>query len=235
MSIWKQEETAGYRHENKYLFSTRQMEALALRLRQVLRMDEHTDGDGVYHISSLYFDDYENAALHQTQTGVPQRDKFRIRMYNGNKEDMHLEKKSRRGGMTLKASCPISQEDCRAILRGELLDLSPDRPAVWRQFAGLQRSRLLRPACVVDYDRVAFVYEPGNVRVTLDCNVSAGTWTEDFLEGMPMMPVLEQDRHILEVKYDALLPSVVDGLLLSGAMLPSSFSKYALSREATGR
>lgn len=235
MNVWKQEAAQGYRHENKYLFSTRQMEALALRIRQVMRMDEHAGGDGVYHISSLYFDDYENLALYQTQTGVPQRDKFRIRMYNGHRGDMYLEKKSRRGGMTHKDSCSISLEDCRAVLQGELLDLSPERPAVWRRFAGLQRSRLLRPACVVDYDRVAYVYEPGNVRVTMDRNVSAGTWTEDFLEGMPMMPVLEMDQHILEVKYDAMLPSVVDGLLLSGAMLPSSFSKYALSREATGR
>ena len=40
----------------------------------------------------------------------------------------------------------------------------------------------LQPKTIVDYTREAFVYAPGNVRVTLDYNIRTGITGTDFLK-----------------------------------------------------
>ena len=51
---------------------------------------------------------------------------------------------------------------------------------------------------MVDYDREAFVWQPGNIRVTLDSDIRAGLSPERFLS--PGVPELTAAEAVLEVK-----------------------------------
>lgn len=83
-----------WRHEDKYLVSELELKLLYARLRGLMRPDEHTTHKGFYHISSLYFDDWENSMLWQNVNGVNHRVKYRIRLYENGL--LFLEEKSKK-------------------------------------------------------------------------------------------------------------------------------------------
>ena len=85
----------GYRHENKFFVSIAEALDIASKLQGVMKYDPHADRLGKYIISSVYFDNYENRALKASETGVPRREKFRIRAYNRNDDYIKLEKKEK--------------------------------------------------------------------------------------------------------------------------------------------
>ena len=60
------------------------------------------------------------------------------------------------------------------------------------------RGRVKNLRTVVDYDREAFVWQPGNIRVTLDSDIRAGLSPERFLS--PGVPELTAAEAVLEVK-----------------------------------
>ena len=81
-----------YRHELKYLVDERDLILLENRLKTVMKTDRHCE-NGVYEIRSVYFDDYKDSALNQNLMGISPRFKYRIRIYNGEKSYIRLEKK----------------------------------------------------------------------------------------------------------------------------------------------
>ena len=71
------------------------------------------------------------------------------------------------------------------------------------------RGKGLRPKTIVCYDREAFVYAPGNVRITLDRNLYTGLGSIDFLNTeIKGIKAMDSSR-VLEVKYDEFLPDLV--------------------------
>ena len=88
----------------------------------------------------------------------------------------------------------------------------------------------LRPRTVVCYDREAFTYAPGNVRVTLDRNIRTGLNCLDFLrpERFPLKPL--EGLTVLEVKYDDFLPELVRMAVQTPGRRAGACSKYALCR-----
>ena len=68
------------RHELKYFIHPAEVEALRARLRPVLKMDSHCRGGKPYVIRSLYFVDIDYSAYFDKQSGVMNRDKYRIRI-----------------------------------------------------------------------------------------------------------------------------------------------------------
>ena len=56
---------------------------------------------------------------------------------------------------------------------------------------------------------------------------------DKFLNGDYLkVPVLEKGKHVLEVKFDEILPSHIKNLIQSKVLLQRSFSKYYLGRLA---
>ena len=89
----------------------------------------------------------------------------------------------------------------------------------------------LKPTTVVDYEREAYLYEHGNVRITFDCKVQTSLRNTDmFNKNLPMVDVLDQNEVILEVKYDEYLPAVIKMLLQGIHTRHEAYSKYQLSR-----
>jgi len=84
---------------------------------------------------------------------------------------------------------------------------------------------------IVEYDRVPFVHPDGNVRITMDLNISSSNQIERFLEPqIARRPVMPAGQHILEVKFDEFLPDYIKNSLELGNLRQTSFSKFYLCR-----
>ena len=80
----------------------------------------------------------------------------------------------------------------------------------------------------MEYDRVHYVYAPGNVRVTVDKNIRSGAASTNLFGDIPLVPVSSMD--VLEVKFDAYLPDIVRMLTAGLESRRTAVSKYALCR-----
>ncbi len=218
-----------FRHEWKHQLRYSDMIILRQRLSAVMKRDEHAV-DGKYEIRSLYFDNIQDKALREKLDGVNRREKFRIRFYNGDPSLIHLEKKSKLGGLGNKQSVTITAGEAQMIACGET-DFMRDenRPLLFELYTKM-KSEGLRPKTVVDYTREPFTFAAGNVRVTLDYHIRTGLFVTDFLNPtLPTIPVPD-DPIILEVKWDDFLPTIIRDAVNIDGRRTSAFSKYAACR-----
>ena len=107
------------RHEQKYFISPKQYYLLSDALDKVLWRDPNGDENNEYHIRSLYFDNLADKALREKIDGVNEREKFRIRYYNGDTSFIHLEKKVKRDGLGYKLTETITAEEAQRIVNGD--------------------------------------------------------------------------------------------------------------------
>ena len=218
-----------YRHEWKHMINHADKIAIRQRLRAVAQVDANA-ADGRYLIRSLYFDNISDKALREKLDGVNRREKFRIRYYNGNTDQIHLEKKSKWNGLGTKDRTLLTADEAQRIVDGDLSwMIRSDRPLVQELYVKMN-SQGLRPKTIVDYTREPFVYAPGNVRVTLDYNIRTGLLCTDFLNPDCITIPAGAGETILEVKWDEYLPSVIRDAVQLGSRQLSAFSKYAACR-----
>ena len=218
-----------YRHEWKHEISYADLLSIRQRLRAVAQADPHVR-DGKYLIRSLYFDNLNDKALREKIDGVNRREKFRIRYYNGDPSLIHLEKKSRLNGLGTKFSAQLTAEEAQRIVDGDLdWMMDPDRPLLQELYCKM-RYQGMRPKTIVDYTREPFIYGPGNVRVTFDYNIRTGLGCTDFLNPDCITVPAPDAGIILEVKWDAFLPSVIRDAVQTPGRRVTAFSKYAQCR-----
>ncbi len=218
-----------YRHEVKHEISYGDLLVIRTRMRAIARLDPHAI-DGKYLIRSLYFDSPSDRALREKIDGVNRREKFRIRYYNLDPSVIHLEKKSRLNGLGTKYSAPLSKEEAQAIADGEIEWMKKaDRPLI-RELYVRMRFQSLRPKTIVDYEREPFIFDPGNVRVTLDHNIRTGLRRTDFLDPECVTIPAKDAPVILEVKWDAYLPDIIRDAAGLRGVRSNAFSKYACCR-----
>lgn len=222
-----------FRHELKYICSEGELQQILHRIAPLCRPDVHAGPDGIYHIRSVYFDDLQNRYYYENEIGTDPREKFRIRIYNGSDRRITLECKKKERSMTHKDSCPLTLEQYHRILEGTLDPAAADNPLL-RRFCGLQQQASLQPKVIVAYDRTPFVYDFGNVRITLDRNIGSTTDIGGFFDPhLPLRPILPTGKHVLEVKYDQLLPDFLYNAMNLGSLRQTNFSKYYLCRKFT--
>ncbi len=205
---------------------------LKVRLAGLLLPDPHAGKDGVYNIRSLYFDDYYDSCLRENEAGTDPREKFRIRIYNHSSERISLELKKKVRGKTQKLSCPLSEEQCCGLMEGRPPAVGAETPALLNKLGVQMRTKLMKPKVIVEYERVPYICPLGNVRITMDENISSSGRTDLFLEErIPLRPVLEAGQHVLEVKYDEYLPDAVYRTIQLAGLRQTAFSKYYLCRK----
>ena len=205
---------------------------IASRLKTVMPLDIHQNGNA-YLIRSLYFDDILDRCMDENDAGVDQRQKFRIRMYGPHAQPIHLEIKEKSNSMNKKLSCDLTETECRQIIEGTLpLGFDQRRPLTQLQLQ--MRCALMRPKVIIEYERTAFVHPTGNVRITFDRNIMASRHCKEFFaDRLPgAVPLLPVGIHVLEVKYDELLPDFIAKALEIGKLQQTAFSKYYLGRLA---
>lgn len=214
------------RHEIKSRLLPAEAAALRARLLAVMRRDPHTRADGTYDIHSVYLDTPSRRALTEKQVGMPVRHKYRIRYYNENREFFQLERKSKVGSLCDKVGCALTRPEIDRLMAGDVGWMADcDRPLA-REVYLRMRGELLAPSVQVHYRREAFIYGPGNVRVTLDSDIRTGLWDVDFLSpGQPRIRTQSDDFVLLEVKFDNYLPEIIRDITCCRCR-PMSFSKF---------
>ncbi|GEM_PF-119579 len=212
-----------FRYERKYYLSPDNAAILRQRVSCLLQRDRHSNGK--YRISSLYFDDIYDTALHEKQSGVFTRDKWRMRWYNDQLDPIHLERKHKEGELGLKLHARVSEGQYHRLCAGDMSVAAGQKGDVWEAFYRLHCTNCLRPVTTVIYEREAFSYAPGNVRITFDSDLRAST------PGSAVsVPICTDGLTILELKYDSFLPAVVEGLLSGTQFTQLSLSKYVMAR-----
>lgn len=222
-----------YRHELKFRITYGEYLILRQKLKTVMKSDPYTDEKGFYTIRSIYFDNINDKALREKNNGVPQREKFRIRYYNDDFSFLTLEKKIKHNALTMKIDAPITEQECRKILDGDLDFMLNHENELVRELYCKMQSQRLRPRVLVSYMREPFIYDAGNVRVTFDFNVRTTLWHREFLE-QKIHDISAMDgigEMILEVKYDAFLPEIISHLIQSDGLRQDAFSKYGACRK----
>ncbi|HIS69231.1 MAG TPA: polyphosphate polymerase domain-containing protein [Candidatus Gallacutalibacter stercoravium] len=218
------------RHEFKHQINLREDLVLSQRLKKLFLHDKNAGPDGTYRVTSLYFDTPYDGALREKIDGVNRREKFRLRYYGGDLSFIRLEKKFKVNGLCGKRSARITQEQAQRVLCGDFgFLLNCGEPLLIEFYSKLQ-GKGLRPKTIVRYDREAFLYAPGNVRITLDRNIRTGLGSVDFFNLKNFhLRVLEQST-VLEVKYDAFLPDLVRMAVQVPGRQAAACSKYAACR-----
>lgn len=223
-----------YRVENKYCCTNQESYQLQRRLDAVLRADCNGDGEEGYCVDSLYFDDFADTCLADATEGNDNRRKYRIRIYNHVPDTIKLEVKENRNNKILKRTRCITAEELERLMHGECIkdSSSPNDPALLFNMA--IRTQGLRPKVIVAYERKAYIYPPGNVRITFDRNIRASRETEAFgMQGISY-DFLEGQDSVLEIKYDEFLPQFILQLMETGSLRQVSYSKYRICRERYG-
>ncbi|MBR4206379.1 MAG: polyphosphate polymerase domain-containing protein [Clostridia bacterium] len=220
---------AKYRHEFKYFINACDRELLSRRLGTVMKKDPHTTADGTYVIRSLYFDNFTDTAYFEKVNGGNPRAKFRIRIYNGDDSFISLEKKVKCNDLTQKLQARITREECEKIIAGDIDWMLNDGRGVVAELYAKMRGIMLRPKTLVEYTRTPFIYEPAEVRVTLDCDIRTGIFSNNLFDPFPCVPTDSFD--VLEVKYNEFLPNVVRYLINPICRSRQSSSKYEICRQ----
>ena len=227
------------RHELKFLITRTQVEVLRRTLGAVLTLDPNAvKNGGSYHIRSLYFDTVFDDALYDKISGVKDRDKYRMRIYNLSDKEVFLECKTKVGTLISKRSVKIPRTLAEQIIACDPSGLENTRSGLLRDVYREMRTRLLHPVVIVDYEREAYLHPAEEVRITLDMQVRTGLNSVDlFNPRVPTIPVLDHDETVLEVKYNRVLPPYIVQLLSFACpeAVQTAVSKYTLCRRYEGK
>ena len=203
-----------------------------------MHLDSHCVDGKPYVIRSLYLDDVDDSAYYDKVSGVMARDKYRIRIYRHYDKEIFLERKRKLGDLIQKSSVQITRRLCEQIMDGDPRGLQTSSSPLIQDVYVQMRTRLLRPAVIVDYEREAYLHPAENVRITFDLRLRSGLHsTELFNPDLPTVCPHDGNVEILEVKFDEYLPDHIRALLDGIQADRSAVSKYVLCRryEPLGR
>lgn len=225
-----------YRHELKFFCSELDLQVIENKIKHLCMKDPYAGTEGIYRIRSMYFDTYDSGCYQENAAGVDNRSKYRIRIYNCSDEVIKLERKGSIRDRKYKDSCSITRNQCEQIMQGYPVGNIMPKQEVLREFLAERQMELLSPCVIVEYVRTPYIYPAGNVRITFDRYITSSKSMKFFEKDIPGRGIMPQNMHILEVKYDEVLPAAIRELLNESCSLyRTSYSKYALCREYSVR
>ena len=219
------------RHELKYFITPAEMSVLRNVLTPVMQLDPSGNENNEYHIRSLYFDTINDDALEEKIAGVGNRKKYRMRIYNFSDKVIKLECKSKYGDLISKQSVSIPRDLAEQLIAGDPEGLQRMRHPLLHDVYREMKTRLLRPAVIVDYVREAYIHPAEDVRITFDKTLRTGLYSHDiFNPSIPTYPVFDDPVEILEVKFNEFLPTYIQAILSGVTAQRSAISKYTWCR-----
>lgn len=218
------------RVEDKYILPPGDYLEMDRRLNAILPPDLNGSPEG-YRISSLYFDDLYDTNYYDTVSGNPIRRKFRIRIYNDSFDSIKLEVKTKQYSRIQKEACFITPDEMNCLINGMPVAWGPTRNDPRTLFNEAILERGLRPKVVITYNRKAYIYPAGEVRITFDRAVRATDRVECFGNPETVYDFPPDENNVLEVKYNEFLPDFLAQTLEVNSMWQISYSKYRICRE----
>lgn len=226
------QELSVFRSENKYLLSYAEALDLQRRLDVLLTRDAHSGPNG-YLVRSLYFDSANNIDFSTKLAGTELRKKIRLRTYDPAGPACKLELKEKNGDLQHKRSLLLTRAESQRLCQGELGVLVPHfcRSESAASLYKIMALGAYRPAALIEYDRIAYVYPRFDTRITFDMRVRSNEARLDLFDPYPCYTPVLDGQVILEVKYDRTLMGFLSGLLRPYCLTRVSVSKYCFGRK----
>lgn len=219
------------RHELKYFINNIEYHSLVNRLKYALRVDKFSLPHKGYFIRSLYFDSFDDECLYEKLAGVQFRKKYRLRIYDPDGEVVKFEIKNKYNNQIFKETASISKDSSKEIIAGNYDELLKYNNPVLNKIYIDFKKKQYRPKVIVEYERDAYIFDHFHIRITIDKNLrSNATCFDLFSKDIHSLPVITERKHILEIKYNLILPEYIRNLIQIQSMERSAISKYALSR-----
>ena len=136
------------------------------------------------------------------------------------------------GSLCLKYDARLTEEECRRLLSGDTAFMRDHPRELVRELYAKMTYQGLRPRVLVSYVREPYVFPAGNVRVTFDSRIRTTLFHREFLtEQVSDISATDAPGDmILEVKYDAFLPELIQDLIQVPGIRQQAFSKYGACR-----
>ena len=215
-------QTCFRRYEKKYLLTKAQYLAVRLGMAAYMKPDAHPR----YSITNIYYDT-EHYDLIRASLGKPvYKEKLRLRSYGvpDNRDDVFVEIKKKYDGVVYKRRVTMPMQDAARWLQGTAEGNSSQ---ISREIDWLLRVNRPEPKVMIAYDREAWAAsDGGELRITFDTALRARENDVDLRCGDHGVPLLSDDRILMEIKIPGAAPLWLSRLLSENHIFPTTFSKY---------
>lgn len=218
-----------FRKELKYLLPRKTALFLQRQLSCVMERDAHGQ-EGRYRIRSQYYDSVWDSDLCDNLAGLFEKRKIRLRIYSLEDQRVKLEYKCKNGADSVKYSMNITKAEALRMENGDISFLTEyDNPLAVRIFYRMMEGAY-RPKALIDYERLAFAYPAGDVRITFDTDICGSMTAHGLFETAASNPVSNTEQVLMEVKYTGFLPETIASILKEADLLTTGNSKYSIVR-----
>ena len=218
-----------FRKEIKYLIDRKSSIILQQKLDTIMERDIHGE-NGRYFIRSQYYDSIDDRDLWDNLDGIYEKRKIRLRIYSLSDTTVKLEFKCKNGVDGVKYSIPISREEALRMEQGDAsFLLNYETELAMRLYLRITRG-CYRPKTIIDYQRLAFTYPAGDVRITFDTDIRGASYPYGLFENTGTVALGGTNKELMEVKYTGFLPDTIAEVLKEADELSTSHSKYSRAR-----
>ena len=212
------------RHELKYILTKEQKEHILEGIRPYMSLDQY----GRTTIRNIYFDTDNYRLIRRSIEKPDYKEKLRVRSYANIKpeENVFVELKKKYEKVVYKRRLSMSEETAMKWLAGES-SYEEDCQIAREISYFLQYYEKLHPALFLSYEREAYYCKDGtDFRITFDENVLCRQDRITFQSDVGGIPVLEEDKVLMEIKCSGGIPMWMAEILSREKIYKTSFSKY---------
>lgn len=194
--------------------------------------DDFNKGVEPYIIRSLYYDSPTYMFYTQKVRGNNNRTKIRLRTYGNEKNaaPVFLEFKNKLGEKIFKERAVIKPK----YLEDVYLRNIPIDDKVFEAYKYNRQLYGIRPAALVVYDRIAFLQDNLNFKVTIDYNIDTIN-SSDLWFPRSSMHRVNTKVFVLEMKFEKSIPDFFTKYVMAHNLQRKPFSKYTKSIDALNR
>ncbi len=221
------------RYETKFVLTPAQFAALFPCLQGKLAVDEF----GKHTICNIYYDTDDFSLIRTSLKKPVYKEKFRLRSYGvpGEEGCIFAEIKKKYDGIVYKRRVdgPVGQV-CRFVDEGSVMPPIKNMTdaQIAREITWFMHQYHPVPKVFLAYERIAmYGVEDKELRVTFDENIRYRLEALDLRAGDQGLPVLKEERIVMEVKTPGAIPLWLCDLLAQLKIYPSGFSKYGTCYE----
>ena len=210
------------RYEKKYLLTREQYHIMRLGMASLMQPDEYPH----YSISNIYYDTEQFDLIRASLEKPVYKEKLRLRSYGvpGSMDPSFLEIKKKYDGVVYKRRITMNCQDAVRCLNGTR---KGDASQIGREIDYFLRLHKPEPKVFIAYDREAWAAaDGGELRITFDTALRVRSNDLDLRLGDHGVPLLPDDRILMEIKIPGTAPLWLAHLLSAAGIYPVSFSKY---------
>lgn len=210
------------RYEKKYLLTRGQYLAMLDGMEAYMKPDEHP----CYSISNVYYDTAGYDLIRASLEKPVYKEKLRMRSYGvpGSRDTVFVEIKKKYDGVVYKRRITMPMQDAALYVCGAR---KGDGSQISREIDWFLRFYRPVPKAFIAYDREAYAAaDGGELRITFDTNLRARSNDIDLRLGDYGVPLLPDDRYLMEIKIPGAAPLWLARLLSENDIFSTSFSKY---------